>query len=71
MSDPGAAPFTHGVVFAAGVCASTFGNDTIARELLEEVGITSVRQLRAMDIPTCDIDSIRHLLPELRRRAMR
>lgn len=60
-------PFVHGVVFAAGVCSSTFGNDTIAKELLGEVGITSARQLRAMDIPSCDIDSIRHLLPELRR----
>ena len=56
-----------GVVFAASYLAR-LGSDVRARELLEEISVDRVSQLRAIDCPEYDIDGVRRLLTEIRRR---
>lgn len=60
-----------GVVYAAGYVAASHGEDVIAMDLLEAAGITKISQLRELGCDQSDIDNVKPLLPELRRRARR
>lgn len=58
-----------GVVFAAGYLVADRDQPTLARELLELIGIDSVSQLRDLGCDDIDIERVRPLLIEIRRRA--
>lgn len=70
MSGSESAAWMCGVVYAAGYLAR-LGDDVRARELLEEIGVDRVGQLRDIDCPDYDVDGVRRLLPEIRRRTKR
>lgn len=67
MSGSESAAWMCGVVYAAGYLAR-LGGDVRACELLEEIGVDRVSQLRDIDCPDYDIDGVRRLLPSIRRR---
>lgn len=60
------ASFNHGVIFAAYHAARAHGEDTIAEELLNHIGIETVKELKAAGGQTCDVQALRHLLKRAR-----
>lgn len=63
MSNKEQRAFNHGVVCSAVLVIKSFGNDTIAREILDSAGLKSVSDLKKCGAGSYDV---RALLPCLR-----
>lgn len=54
--------FARGAVFAASIAAGQFGSDTIAEQILAEVGIDSMKSLRAVTDFQSEIKILRPII---------
>ena len=58
-----------GMVIAAGIIMSSYGDDTLAAEILHAAGATTVKDMRAMGVDTYDIRLLVPVLKHLREQA--